>query len=151
MRETGFIAPPPPPAAIVFAEAILWAGDIVAEPMPIRMFSIDRCFRREQEEDATHLRTYHSASCIVAGEDVTIEEGEIRCLVGENGSGKSTFVKIASGVYHHTAGTVRIAAERSRNGISRLTRDFGSGSSRRIARVTTPSVPSEPTIRSLGL
>ncbi len=45
-------------------------------PLPIRMFSVDRCFRREQEEDATHLRTYHSASCIVAGEDVTVEEGK---------------------------------------------------------------------------
>ncbi len=46
------------------------------KPMPIRMFSVDRCFRREQEEDATHLRTYHSASCIVADEHVTIEEGK---------------------------------------------------------------------------
>lgn len=45
-------------------------------PLPIRMFSVDRCFRREQEEDATHLRTYHSASCIVAGEDVTVDEGK---------------------------------------------------------------------------
>lgn len=46
------------------------------KPLPICMFSVDRCFRREQEEDATHLRTYHSASCIVAGEDVTVEEGK---------------------------------------------------------------------------
>lgn len=45
-------------------------------PLPIRMFSVDRCFRREQEEDTTHLRTYHSASCIVAGEDVTVDEGK---------------------------------------------------------------------------
>lgn len=45
-------------------------------PLPIRMFSVDRCFRREQEEDVTHLRTYHSASCIVAGDDVTVDEGK---------------------------------------------------------------------------
>lgn len=45
-------------------------------PQPISMFSVDRCFRREQEEDATHLRTYHSASCIVAGPDVTVDEGK---------------------------------------------------------------------------
>ena len=44
-------------------------------PHPIRMFSIDRCFRREQEEGATRLMSYHSASCIVAGEDVTLDEG----------------------------------------------------------------------------
>lgn len=41
--------------------------------------------------------------------DITINPGEIRCLVGENGSGKSTFVKIASGVYRQVSGTVEIA------------------------------------------
>jgi O-phosphoseryl-tRNA synthetase len=45
-------------------------------PLPIRLFSVDRCFRREQEESATRLMTYHSASCVVAGEDVTNEEGK---------------------------------------------------------------------------
>ncbi len=40
MRETGFVAPPAPSAEIVFAEAILWAGDIVAEPTPIRMSTV---------------------------------------------------------------------------------------------------------------
>ncbi|MBP1928606.1 O-phosphoseryl-tRNA synthetase [Methanolinea mesophila] len=45
-------------------------------PLPIRMFSIDRCFRREQEEGPTRLMSYHSASCVVAGEDVTIEDGK---------------------------------------------------------------------------
>ena len=45
-------------------------------PLPIRMFSVDRCFRREQAEGPTRLMTYHSASCIVAGEDVTNEEGK---------------------------------------------------------------------------
>ncbi len=43
---------------------------------PIRLFSVDRCFRREQEESATRLMTYHSASCVVAGEDITVEEGK---------------------------------------------------------------------------
>ena len=45
-------------------------------PMPLRLFSVDRCFRREQAEGPTRLMTYHSASCIVAGEDVTIEDGK---------------------------------------------------------------------------
>ncbi len=45
-------------------------------PLPARMFSIDRCFRREQEESPTRLMTYHSASCVVAGEDITNEEGK---------------------------------------------------------------------------
>ena len=45
-------------------------------PMPIRFFSVDRCFRREQAEGPTRLMTYHSASCVVAGEDITNEEGK---------------------------------------------------------------------------
>ncbi len=46
------------------------------KPLPIRMFSVDRCFRREQEEGPTRLMSYHSASCIIAGDDVTNEEGK---------------------------------------------------------------------------
>ncbi|MDD3136671.1 MAG: O-phosphoserine--tRNA ligase, partial [Methanoregula sp.] len=45
-------------------------------PLPIRLFSVDRCFRREQAEGPTRLMTYHSASCVIAGEDVTIEDGK---------------------------------------------------------------------------
>jgi O-phosphoseryl-tRNA synthetase len=45
-------------------------------PHPIRLFSVDRCFRREQQEGPTRLMTYHSASCVVAGADVTNEEGK---------------------------------------------------------------------------
>jgi len=44
--------------------------------LPVRLFSVDRCFRREQAEGPTRLMTYHSASCIVAGEDITNEEGK---------------------------------------------------------------------------
>ncbi|XBH21088.1 sugar ABC transporter ATP-binding protein [Jonesiaceae bacterium BS-20] len=44
----------------------------------------------------------------LSGVDLTIGAGEIRCLVGENGSGKSTFVKIVSGVYVPNEGTVTV-------------------------------------------
>jgi O-phosphoseryl-tRNA synthetase len=45
-------------------------------PLPLKLFSVDRCFRREQEEGPTRLMSYHSASCVIAGEDVTNEEGK---------------------------------------------------------------------------
>jgi len=45
------------------------------KPLPFKLFSIDRCFRREQREDRSHLMTYHSASCVVVGEDVSIDDG----------------------------------------------------------------------------
>jgi O-phosphoseryl-tRNA synthetase len=44
--------------------------------LPLRFFSVDRCFRREQAEGPTRLMTYHSASCVVAGEEITNEEGK---------------------------------------------------------------------------
>lgn len=45
-------------------------------PLPIRLFSVDRCFRREQEEGPTRLMCYHSASCVIAGDEVTNEDGK---------------------------------------------------------------------------
>ena len=57
------------------------------------------------------LRTVHISKAFIgvqALDDVSVEihKGEIHCLVGENGSGKSTFVKTASGVYTSDAGTI---------------------------------------------
>jgi len=43
--------------------------------LPIKLFSIDRCFRREQREDLSHLMTYHSASCVWADNDMSIDKG----------------------------------------------------------------------------
>ncbi|MCP4168676.1 MAG: sugar ABC transporter ATP-binding protein [Chloroflexi bacterium] len=40
--------------------------------------------------------------------DLTIEDSNIHCLVGENGCGKSTLIKIIAGVYERDAGTVVI-------------------------------------------
>jgi O-phosphoseryl-tRNA synthetase len=44
--------------------------------MPMQLFSIDRCFRREQSEDRSHLRAYHSASCVILDEEVGLDEGK---------------------------------------------------------------------------
>jgi O-phosphoseryl-tRNA synthetase len=46
------------------------------QDLPLNLFSIDRCFRREQSEDASRLMTYHSASCVAMGEDVTVDYGK---------------------------------------------------------------------------
>lgn len=37
---------------------------------------------------------------------LTVEEGEVHALVGENGAGKSTFIKIVTGVYSQDSGRV---------------------------------------------
>ncbi len=43
---------------------------------PFHFFSIDRCFRREQAEDAARLMTYYSASCVIMDENVTVDHGK---------------------------------------------------------------------------
>lgn len=46
------------------------------KPLPIKFFSVDRCFRREQREGEIRLRNYHSASCVFCNEDVSIDDGK---------------------------------------------------------------------------
>lgn len=50
----------------------------------------------------------------VALDDVslTIKRGEIKGLIGENGSGKSTFASIAAGIHQPTAGTMYFKGEK---------------------------------------
>jgi len=43
--------------------------------LPLKLFSIDRCFRREQKEDMSHLMTYHSASCVIMDDEVSLDMG----------------------------------------------------------------------------
>lgn len=43
--------------------------------LPLKLFSIDRCFRREQKEDSSHLMTYHSASCVWMDDEISLDVG----------------------------------------------------------------------------
>jgi O-phosphoseryl-tRNA synthetase len=43
---------------------------------PLKLFSVDRCFRREQAEDATRLMAYYSASCVIMDESVSVDDGK---------------------------------------------------------------------------
>jgi len=60
---------------------------------------------------------YKSFGGVKALDDVSLEikQGEIVCLVGENGSGKSTMIKIISGVYSADKGELIINGHRYRN------------------------------------
>ena len=46
------------------------------QKLPIKLFSVDRCFRREQAEDAARLMSYYSASCVIMDEEVSVEDGK---------------------------------------------------------------------------
>ncbi len=75
--------------------------------------------------------------------DVAFRPGEIVALIGDNGSGKSTFVKIASGVYQPDGGTLLIEGREARlrsakdarqAGIETVHQDLGLVDSMSIAR-----------------
>ncbi|MGR4000298.1 MAG: ATP-binding cassette domain-containing protein [Alphaproteobacteria bacterium] len=40
------------------------------------------------------------------GVSVSVEAGQVHCLLGDNGAGKSTFIKVMSGVHQPTRGTI---------------------------------------------
>jgi branched-chain amino acid transport system permease protein len=48
----------------------------------------------------------------VDGVDLTVAAGEIRGIIGPNGSGKTTMLNLISGIYRPTAGEIRLAGER---------------------------------------
>ena len=43
---------------------------------------------------------------IIALQNITtsVKAGEVTCVLGDNGAGKSTFIKILAGVHHHDDG-----------------------------------------------
>ena len=46
------------------------------------------------------------------GVSVSVLPGECHCLLGDNGAGKSTFIKTMSGVHKPTRGTIRMGGEK---------------------------------------
>jgi ribose transport system ATP-binding protein len=76
--------------------------------------------------EVTNLSKSFSGHAALSGLDLTVEAGEVRCLVGGNGSGKSTFIKILSG-YHQPdpGGEVRIGGELLNAGHPRASHRLG--------------------------
>src|ERR687895_1052593 len=42
------------------------------------------------------------------GINLTVNAGEVACVLGDNGAGKSTLIKIISGLHPHTEGTLKV-------------------------------------------
>jgi ribose transport system ATP-binding protein len=54
------------------------------------------------------LEKRYGGVCALRGVDFDLRSGEVHALLGENGAGKSTFIKILSGLTHPDGGRVEI-------------------------------------------
>lgn len=64
---------------------------------------------------------------VLSDVSMTLNAGEVHCLVGENGAGKSTLMKILSGLYHANAGEILVQGQAVtiRSPIEGLTQGIG--------------------------
>src|SRR6266545_6737227 len=64
---------------------------------------------------------------VVALKDVSarVGAGEVTCVLGDNGAGKSTFIKILSGVHQHDEGELLVMGEPRRLGSPREAKERG--------------------------
>lgn len=56
----------------------------------------------------TNIKKYFGGVKALDGVDLEIKKGEVHCLAGENGSGKSTIINVISGFYTADSGTIEI-------------------------------------------
>jgi simple sugar transport system ATP-binding protein len=64
---------------------------------------------------------------VIALKDVstTVDQGQVTCVLGDNGAGKSTFIKILSGVHREDEGEIRMNGERVTFGSPREAKSRG--------------------------
>ncbi len=67
---------------------------------------------KKQILELTNITKSYSGVTVLRNIDFTLNMGEIHCIVGENGAGKSTFIKILSGAITYDYGEITIFGEK---------------------------------------
>jgi ribose/xylose/arabinose/galactoside ABC-type transport system permease subunit/ABC-type branched-subunit amino acid transport system ATPase component len=75
--------------------------------------------------DARDLTVGFGPVTALAGADISVRAGEIVCLLGDNGAGKSTFIKVLSGAQKPDRGAVVVDGKNVELGNPRIMRDAG--------------------------
>jgi simple sugar transport system ATP-binding protein len=75
--------------------------------------------------EAEHISKYYGN--VVALKDISmhVDAGEVTCILGDNGAGKSSFIKLLSGVHQPDAGRLLVEGEEVRFGSPRDARARG--------------------------
>jgi simple sugar transport system ATP-binding protein len=61
--------------------------------------------------EVRHISKYFGNVIALKDVSAVVHEGEVTCVLGDNGAGKSTFIKILSGVHGHDEGQFLIGGE----------------------------------------
>ena len=59
-----------------------------------------------------NVSKFYGSITALTGVSTSVAAGEVTCVLGDNGAGKSTFIKILAGVHQQTEGTIRLACEK---------------------------------------
>ncbi len=58
--------------------------------------------------EVTDLGKTYGSVVALRGITTTVRAGEVTCVLGDNGAGKSTFIKVLAGAHEHSEGTYRV-------------------------------------------
>ena len=75
--------------------------------------------------EMTDVGKTYGAIRALKGINLTVNAGEVTCVLGDNGAGKSTLIKIMSGLHAHTEGTLKVDGKEVNFGSPRESLDHG--------------------------
>ncbi len=75
--------------------------------------------------ELTNIHKYFGPVVALSGVSFDLYPGEVHCLLGDNGAGKSTFIKTMSGVHQPTQGTITMEGKQMQFNNSRDAIDAG--------------------------